>query len=255
MAEKDVMLYSGGMDSYIGAMFLKAQNKDRQIVPMYVNYKEPLCAKELTMALFQRRDVAKNKEEAQFLIRSDEFNFNGKSEGAFNVLFGRNLHFCLLAAPHTNKYIYLFGTKDGLIADNNLTFYEKASDILSHIKGEEVIVTSPFYHLTKAEIVDWYVEQNGQDAIVKLVTQTSSCISPNHLFCGKCSGCFNFFCAVYKYLKMNKWQFLMPMSTQKLTHLDAQGILNKERERSKERKQVVDEICKDYQYSCRSSQS
>lgn len=247
--ERDVMLYSGGMDSYIGAMYLKAQNKDNHIVPMYINYKEPPCAKELTIALFQRRNLAKTPEEVEFLVRSEEFNFNGKSEGAFNVLFGRNLHFCLLAAPYTNKYIYLFGTKDGLIADNNPVFYEKASNILSHIKGEEVIVTSPLSDLTKVEVVDWYVEQNGQDAIVKLVTQTSSCVKADHLFCGRCSGCFNFFCAVYKYLKMNKWQFLMPMNANKLADLDNQGILAKECNRSEERKKVVDEICIDYYYN------
>lgn len=211
MVEKDVILYSGGMDSYIGELFLQGlpAYSTKKLLPLYIDYKGSACNKE--------KEIVKNLN-PQVQIIEDVLNLSGMEHGQDNLLFGRNMYFCLLAAPITDKYIYLLGLKNSKLPDNTAKFFEKASTVLSEIKGEEVVVCSPFvssehfpsHGMVKEEIVDWYF--NNGYSLLYLLEHTSSCYFSEHMFCGECMGCFYFYCAVYQYIKnitpskLTKWR-------------------------------------------------
>lgn len=214
--KQDVLLYSGGMDSAIGRLYLNDRyynkSKERELLSLYINYKGSACEKE--------KKIVKNLDPAVKII-DNVLNLSGKEGGAHNLLFGRNLYFCILAAELTDKYIYLLGLKNSVMPDNTPYFFKKASAVLSEIKGKEIVVCSPFvdkpvdslfyfYGRTKEEVVDWYIQQNY--SLLKLLEGTSSCFYDEHMFCGQCLSCFYFYCAVYKYIKkqfnpiFDKWK-------------------------------------------------
>lgn len=206
---KDVILFSGGMDSYVGDLFLneKYYSKNGEtLLPLYIDYKGSACKKE--------KEIVK-KIHPYTQIIDNVLNLQGMEHGVDNFLFGRNMYFCLLAAPITSKIIYLCGLENSMISDNTAVFYNKASELLTQIKGEEVIVASPFVnsnqHLSfcgmeKEEVVNWYVCSGY--SLRYLLEHTSSCYFSEYMYCGNCLGCFNFYCAVYPHIKSNKLRWL-----------------------------------------------
>lgn len=205
----DIILYSGGMDSYIGDLYLREKKYNntfgKVLTPLYVDYNGSACKKEkrLVKQLHPYTQVMENV-----------LDLNGREHGEDNFLFGRNMFFCLLAAPMTEKYIYLCGLANSLISDNTRSFYEKASIVLSEIKQAPVKVTSPFTHMEKEEVVDWYIEQGH--TLFDLLTTTSSCYYSDSMFCGECLGCFNFYCGIFKHLIQNRWLSVEYRFTNKL---------------------------------------
>lgn len=189
--ENSILLFSGGIDSYIGYLYAKAGTLSNEIItPIYIDYKGTACDKEQQIAvkLLPFTEVVKN------VFNLSDF----QSHDKHSTLVGRNLYFCTYAALRTDRYIYLCGLKNSDMLDNVPEFYSSASDVLTQIMGKKIIVKSPFPALEKEEIVDWYMQEQKGDLEV-LVNNTTSCYHPFKQYCGECLNCFYLYCSLFKY--------------------------------------------------------
>lgn len=79
------------------------------------------------------------------------------------------------------------------VRDKGIDFFCRISELLSLLHNEPIIVTSPFLHLSKKDIILWYIE-NKEDG-VDILAKTVSCYHPiknNDVWigCGRCYTCW-----------------------------------------------------------------
>lgn len=96
----------------------------------------------------------------------------------------RNLLLVIMAQSLTDAdIVYINGMKDDRVSDNNKDIFDAFSLVLSKSAEKQVIVTSPFWKLEKAEIVKSFVtikHQGDEEKTFKdLIQKTYSCFSGN----------------------------------------------------------------------------
>ncbi len=100
----------------------------------------------------------------------------------------RNLHLALLASKYDHQII-IVGLKDDMVEDKTPSAFGHMTACMNSIeKDKDYFVTSPFWHMTKEEIVAWYMKTVGD---VYPLLRTVSCYSEEDTnYCGKCPSCF-----------------------------------------------------------------
>ena len=184
---KQVILYSGGMDSHIGAFFLQQQG-DWEL--LYVNLCLPYSDKELThIAKRQRIQSVTIWDGIPLLQRGDH-------------IPQRNVLLCtraMVAYGNDVSAIALCSVADDVYSDNSVPFHRAMSSLLSLTAGHPVRVFSPLRTgidnqahnensplLTKEQAVAEYLKYGGDPETLK---QTVSCYSGEHTICGECTAC------------------------------------------------------------------
>jgi len=175
-----VNLVSGGIDSTVMQYMYPGHT------PVFVDYGQPYAAAEeaTCRGLFDKRlvkIVAKRKERLS------------------NNIFvpARNL---MLAAVVTAQLapdeIWMAGLRDDKVVDKTPEAFARMSEVISSVAGKQVKVHSPFWSLSKGEIVEAYLAE-GHDAEV-LRRQTFSCYRRVHFGtnCLDCPACFRKFVAL-----------------------------------------------------------
>lgn len=106
----------------------------------------------------------------------------------------RNLLFAQVASLYGAKRIWLAlqkGETQNPSNDRSPEFCTRTSDMLSAQYNTRVMVTSPFWHLTKQDIVKWY---KSSGLPLSYLYETVSCFSSSDedilTHCGRCSACF-----------------------------------------------------------------
>lgn len=196
MYTSNILLFSGGIDSYIAYWYLCTHKKEKlPITPIYFDYNGIACKREQQTAhsLLSSTQVIKRV-----------FNLDlQQSHDAHSTLFGRNLYFCTYAAQLTKQYIYLCGLKNSAMLDNTPNFYKTASSVLSQISGKVITVQSPFLYMEKEEIVQWFLHEYKGN--INSLLETTSCYHPTKHYCGECLNCFYLYCSLYRHT--NKLDF------------------------------------------------
>lgn len=182
MKHRDILLYSGGLDSFIGYWYIKRELK-RTPSLLYVDLGHKY-----------------NKQEKQAIERTLEYmnppqfiEFKNLNLADFEAedahIPNRNAFLSLIASLYAYDKIWLVVQKGEMtIRDRDLDFFIKMSDLLSHVTGEQITVDTPFVEKTKTEMVKWYVE-SGLD--IDALKQTHSCYHPiDGKPCGNCGACF-----------------------------------------------------------------
>jgi len=121
----------------------------------------------------------------QCLINS-QLNFPPTVTGAKGYIPHRNLIFAAVASSYDPEVV-IAGVKDDNVEDKNKTAFELFSGVLSATSKQRVHVTSPFWDMTKAEVVKWFLD-HVPDARFMLDISVS-CYN-NMAYCGKCASCF-----------------------------------------------------------------
>lgn len=169
---KKVLLYSGGMDSWLidkiwkpdVKLFVdvgtKSSKEERKRLP------EDVIVKELDLSEFE--DSEKNY-----------------------LLPLRNLFLIELASYYGDE-ICLGAIGGSIHYDNNMKFGGMVQDILNYLYSEidnkKVKVVMPFVDTSKADLIKLYVEQGGD--IEEAYTKSFSCYSPiDNKECGQCLSC------------------------------------------------------------------
>lgn len=178
MAKKydSILLFSGGMDSYIAWHYL---NRPPVI---FLNAKQSYWRKELDAV----KNISKKYKDMKVIV--DGSLDLSKWEEDDHYIPYRNVFFSMIASLYAKK-VYLVGIKGDLVDDNN----PKAARLMSGFyknfnHNQEVVVTSPFYNMTKSEIVKWYI---GKRLPIKNLLISRSCYAESSSGqCGRCSSCF-----------------------------------------------------------------
>lgn len=170
---KKVLLYSGGIDSYI---INKLWNPD---IKLYIDY-----------------GIKQNKEEIKRLpkdviIKKVDLSEYVEDDGK-NTIPLRNLLFANIAINY-GEIIAIGGVKDDLHYDKTKQFARKATNLFNSVLKKEdskrkVKIVVPYRNYTKAELIKLFIDNGGN--IEKLISETWSCHFPkNGNPCGKCSPC------------------------------------------------------------------
>jgi 7-cyano-7-deazaguanine synthase in queuosine biosynthesis len=194
MKPKKVLLYSGGLDSFIASAYLKPDM--RVYVPLGHRYQEAEMK-----SIMRTNHVGKIHYAPGMHIGAFE-----KNDAEIPL---RNSYLCHVATsmalreyPAANSYmIALIVQEDEMsIPDRTQEFMMNMSTLLTSLSGKNIIVESPFVHMDKTDMVHWYIENYGKSGIASLVS-THSCYSPvrsnsGFIECGNCPACFRKFVAL-----------------------------------------------------------
>lgn len=170
---KDVLLFSGGMDSLIAWEYL--HRPDTMYIKMNHRYQYPEYA------------IAE-----QFLDTIVNMPALGEFEKKDAEIPMRNLYFAMLAANTGYDKIWIIAQEDEMsIPDRTEEFYRKSSEIISMLMGRYTHVDTPFRHMDKTDMVAWYKEN---DHSIEALKNTWACYTPPKGFpvehCGNCPACF-----------------------------------------------------------------
>jgi 7-cyano-7-deazaguanine synthase in queuosine biosynthesis len=176
-----VLLFSGGMDSFIAWHYL---GKPKCV---YFDIGLPICKEEIRV--IEELGVPITIDTSVNLVDREE-------EGDSKFIPSRNLYYAMLACKY-GDVIYMGGLKDDNVNDKNPDIFRDFSSLLTIMHNRTIQVKSPFWDMTKADIVKWYMK-NVNDVTDALV-ETGSCydLIEGRNYCGKCRCCFRKWVALW----------------------------------------------------------
>jgi 7-cyano-7-deazaguanine synthase len=170
------LLFSGGLDSLVAFHYLGRPPC------VHVNLHGPYSNKEWDTVLKLKKILNLDLEAVD--LGFDKQPFYKLSEDAF--IPARNLFLATVGSWYGSK-VCIGGIKGDNVEDNNPEAHKQMSGILSAQSRKTIEVFSPFWEMTKADIVAWYLEHVGDEELLHLST---SCYHPTELQCGNCGSCF-----------------------------------------------------------------
>ena len=174
-----ILLFSGGLDSFIAYHFL---GKPKCV---YFDIGLPICKEEIRVI----RELG-----IPVIIDTSVNLADREVEGDSKFIPGRNLYYALLACKYGDE-IYMAGLRDDVVNDKNEPIFQEFSRILSVMYDRTIKVLSPFWDMTKADIVKWYLEEVGD---IESLIKTGSCYDlTDGNYCGKCRCCFRKWVALW----------------------------------------------------------
>jgi 7-cyano-7-deazaguanine synthase in queuosine biosynthesis len=174
-----ILLFSGGIDSFIAWHYLRYPQT------VYFDLKTPYSQKEIKVI----------KKLIPATMIDDSLNLSERQHGKNAYIPFRNLYLAMLAC-HYSDTIMIAGVKDDNVSDKNEAIFKEFSHLLSDLENRPIRVLSPFWDMTKAQIVEWYLKHvdYGKEELL----QTISCYSNDKgNYCGSCPSCFRKFIALY----------------------------------------------------------
>lgn len=117
---------------------------------------------------------------------SDELRL-GAWEESDAIIPMRNAYLAMLAA-HRADTVWCVGVKGDKTLDKSPAAFADIAGFASRMSGRTVRVDSPFWQMTKTEIVAWYVAQ-GLPVEHLLLTYSCGRLDPVPTHCGGCSSC------------------------------------------------------------------
>lgn len=173
----NILLFSGGLDSFIAYFYL---NKPKAV---YVHLHSIYSQKELDTVIKLSKIMDMD------LTVDTSLNLSPWEESNANIPM-RNM-FLLMVGSYYGDEVYLIVQQgETNIPDRTPEFFKSASSIINYLwsdKQRDIHFNSPFWEMTKVDMVKWYLDQ-GLDP--ELLLQTVSCYSSEQGQCGQCSSCF-----------------------------------------------------------------
>lgn len=170
---KDVVLFSGGMDSLIAWEYLK--RPDRLYVRMNHRYQNEELSRIEGMKLPGNLLIVDLLELGRY----------EKSDAEIPL---RNLYLAMICVNRGYSNIWLVVQKDEMGApDRTMSFMDKISSLLSVLSGRVIQVRTPFEFMDKSDMVSWYVSEGLN---LELLRSTWACYFPiGGEPCGNCGAC------------------------------------------------------------------
>jgi len=183
---RKVLLYSGGMDSWLIDKLWKPDVK-----------------------LFFHTGTANNEQEYQRVKNLKDVEIIEMPLAQFEQIDNnyylplRNLHFAVYAA-HYGDIICLGATGSSTHKDKNETFACLSENVINYLLSEDstrpnsnISIVMPYKNTSKTELLAKYLELDGSD-IQRCYDETFSCYNPiNNSPCMKCTSCQSKFIAFY----------------------------------------------------------
>jgi len=164
-----ILCYSGGLDSLIAWHYLGK--------PPSIYFK---CAEYSQVEMDSIRISNPNC----IVINRIDLSLYQRGEKAY--IPHRNIIFAALASNYDARVV-IAGIKDDQVPDKNPQAFELISEALTVTSESPVTVTSPFWDMTKSQIIKWFLD-NVPNAL-SLIKTSVSCYS-GEKYCGECPSCF-----------------------------------------------------------------
>lgn len=178
---RDVLLFSGGLDSLIAYFYL-----DKPLC-LFVNMKQKYAEVEI-------KRVKRLKEEIGFDLVIDNMSFDFSSvEQEDLTIPNRNAYLAMLASNYGDN-IWMAAVNGDYNHDKTPFVFNEMSKFISVLKQRSVKVDSPFWSMTKTDMIKWYVDQGLNKDWLKL---SYSCFTGNDIHCGRCTSCFRRWIGMY----------------------------------------------------------
>ena len=168
--EKTILLYSGGLDSYIAWEYLERP-------------KTLYCA---IQHKYMKQDLGAIQKTIPETIIDNTLNL-GKWEHEDAHIPMRNAFMLMAAANYGDNLCLVVQKGEMTIPDRSPEFFKDFGKWISFLNERETTIFSPFYSMTKNEMVMWYL---GQKLPIDKLLETRSCFSPLEKHCGACGACF-----------------------------------------------------------------
>lgn len=193
-----VLLFSGGMDSLITYFYLKDQLQISELALLNVMLGHTYQSKEIKAVNFLR-------EYLDLPVRIVEFPL-GRYEKVNAEIPQRNLFLAQIALLEFPKATEVFlalqkGETRNESNDRSPEFLKKASEMLSHLYGRKILVSSPILHATKRDLFLWFYENYEFFFVKESLGVTVSCYSATGWLCGTCSACLRRYAATFPELE------------------------------------------------------
>jgi len=176
-----VLLFSGGLDSFIAYHMLKEKFPKKKIYGLFVNLHTPYSEKELKVV----KELS-FKTRMDLLLQDCNIAKWMTEEWGYTIPC-RNLLLTAIGSYFSNK-IYLISQRgETEIADRTHRFFKEASEEFSIFYGERIKV-GKVVNMTKQDMVKWYLKRGYNPNLLK---ETVSCFekTESKLHCGKCPSC------------------------------------------------------------------
>lgn len=170
----EVLLFSAGLDSFPAWYYLN------QPPALYVDLGHRYAAQERT-AIAALADCCGIK-----VTISEELRL-GAWEAEDAIIPLRNVYLAMLAA-HRAGTVWCIGVKGDCTVDKSPQAFADMSAFITRLSGHVVRVDSPFWEMTKTQIIAWYL---GQGLPAENLLLTFSCSRSDGVMthCGACSSC------------------------------------------------------------------
>ena len=160
--KKEVILYSGGIDSLILREYLSQHGHDFDCLYFHHGGR------------YMGWEEVKIEQLGFELIKSDILYLAGIEK---DDAFIPNRNFLMSVAANSLGYdnIWIGGSKSDRVCDNNEKVFERLSEFLTTMNGRYIKVDSPFWDCYKDDMVRWYIKTKSP---LDLVNNTFSCFNP-----------------------------------------------------------------------------
>lgn len=175
--KKEILLLSGGLDSFIAWHYLgKPQTLYADMGHRYAE-KEKKVIRRLNELCPEMNTIIDNS------MRLGDFEETIEDNGYIPL---RNVSLAILGSQYAET-VYIIGINGDRVEDKNEKAFELMSCSLTQLGKDTVKVKSPFWDMSKGEIVKWYKENVGD---IDTLLETVSCYSVTDKPCGVCGSCF-----------------------------------------------------------------
>ena len=186
-----VVLFSGGVDSLGGIAHLLQRDGSADV--LYVKLGHKYQAEEQKAVA----EILESLKERGLKVNLKLFSAEGlgQFEEEDANLPGRNMYLAMIAANMGYSEIHIITQMyETSIPDRSKDFFESASRILSSLYHRDICIKTPFWDMSKSEIVKYLMRQGFE----KEIFLSWACYSPaNGEPCAQCSACFRRFIALY----------------------------------------------------------
>jgi len=200
---KDVLMFSGGLDSLIAYFYL---NKPTCI---YVNLNHRYATQEVLSIQKIMEKLPDMK-----VIFDYHLDLEDKEEAdAFIPL--RNLFLSLIGSFYGNQVWMVFQKGELSLTDRSEVFLTKGTDLLKYLTEDQMFkIDSPFLDQTKQDLVAWFLKANiglTREEKIELLKISRSCYSITKRECGHCPACFRKWISLeYNNVDCNDWFIFDP---------------------------------------------
>lgn len=189
MTENHVLLFSGGIDSFVAYWYLQSEMKV-SVLPVYFDLGAPYNAREIQVCKRLIPDIV--------VDRSLSIGDTQRGQNAFIPY--RNLLLACLGRKYGNN-IWIAGLRDDCVEDKNPDAFNCMNDCMNFISKPEdaVKLRSPFWNMTKEQVVEWWTKYCPTVGLDKnMILETISCYDAYEQtnYCGRCPSCLRKFFAL-----------------------------------------------------------
>lgn len=170
MKQGKLLLYSGGMDSFIAWEYLNRP------ATLYVDLQHRYAKQEMDAII----------DTIPWTIIDKRLSLKDQEDKDAHIPM-RNAFLLMIASFYNNDIVLVVQKGEMTIPDRSDKFFQSFGSWLSWMNNTTMKISTPFADMTKTQMVTWYLDSNLP---IEMLLRTRSCFSNTSTPCGACAACF-----------------------------------------------------------------